>query len=464
MIPMTEIDFFFEPKSIAIIGASDTLRFGYTTTKYLLKSKFKTFPVHLYKAEILGHKAYHNIKHIPEKIELAIILVANTQVLQAVKDCAEKGVKGIIIESAGFAETGEEKYINIQNEIFKIAKEMNIRIIGPNCVGLTNFNNKFTSAEVDFNNALKGRVSVIAQSGVLGNVFIDWAAAQRIGFSKAITLGNKIDVDEVDMLDYLNNDPDTNVITLYLEGTKRGKEFKQILKQMTKPVLILKNGQSESGSNAVKSHTASIAGNDKIYEAMIRQCQGIFRVNNFYEMFNIAQVFSTQPLPKGKNVAVITGSGSLGILACDEIERQGLYLAKLSEETIQKIKAVIPNWVSINGTIDLGPSQGTSLVPSFKVIMNDDNVHSLLYIFCIPRGPLEQFKQLSVLVESYFRLMMILSKKTNKPCICVCFGSHWVFNYVLKIAYKFKIPVMTRIKHAIKAFKMMHEYGNTLKK
>jgi len=337
---------------------------------------------------------------------LAILLVPNERVLQAVKDCAEKGVKGIIIESAGFAETGEERYINLQNEILEIVKETNIRIIGPNCIGLTNFNNEFTSAEVEFNNTLRGNISVIAQSGVLGNVFIDWASGQKIGFSKTITLGNKIDIDEVDILDYLNNDPDTKVITLYLEGTKRGKEFTQILKQMTKPVLILKNGRSESGSNAVKSHTGSMAGNDRIYEAIIRQSPGIFRVNNFYEMFNIAQVFSTSPLPKGKNVAVITGSGSLGILTCDEIEKQGLNLAKMSELTIKKIKTVIPNWVSIRGTIDLGPSQATSLIPSFKAIMKDDNVHSLVYIFCIPRGPLEQFEQLNVFVESFFQLMM----------------------------------------------------------
>ncbi len=460
---MTEIDYFFDPKSIAIIGASDKLRFGYTTTKYLLNSKFKTFPVHLYKTEILGHKTYKNIKDIPEKIELAILLVPNERVLEAVKDCAEKGVKGIIIESAGFAETGEERYINIQNEILDIVKETNIRIIGPNCVGLTNFNNEFTSAEVEFNNTLKGNISVIAQSGVLGNVFIDWASGQKIGFSKTITLGNKIDVDEVDILDYLNNDPDTNVITLYLEGTKRGKEFTQILKQMTKPVLILKNGRTESGSKAIKSHTASMAGNDKIYDAIIRQSRGIFRVNNFYEMFNIAQVFSTQPLPKGKNVAVITGSGSLGILACDEIEKQGLSLAKLNEETIAKIKAAIPNWVSIKGTIDLGPSMATSFIPSLKAILKDNTVNSLIFIFCIPRGPLQEFKPLSSIIESYFRIMKRLSNKVDKPCICVCFGSRWVFDFVLKNASKFDIPVMTRIKHAIKAFKMMYEYEQYLK-
>lgn len=458
---MTDIDFFFDPKSIAIIGASDSFRFGYTTTKYLLNSKFKTFPVHLYKTEILGHKAYKNIKDIPESIELAIILVSNEHVLQAVKDCVEKGVKGIIIESAGFAETGEEKYINIQNKIIEIVKESKIRIIGPNCVGLTNFYNEFTSSEVEFNRVLKGGISIIAQSGVLGNIFIDWGSSQKIGFSKAITLGNKIDVDEVEMLDYLNNDPDTKVITLYLEGTTRGNDFKQILKQMTKPILILKNGRSESGSNAVKSHTGSMAGNDKIYDAVIKQNPGIFRVNNFYEMFNIAQVFSTQPLPKGKNVGVITGSGSLGILACDEIERQGLSLAKLNEDTINQIKAAIPNWVSIKGTIDLGPSMMTSLIPSIKAVLTDVNVDSLLYIFSVPQGPLEH---LNFSVSPYFRLMKKLSKENNKPCICVCFGSRWCFEYVLKRASQFGIPVIDRIKYAIKAFKMMYEYSQYLER
>ena len=206
-----------------------------------------------------------------------------------------------------------------------------------------------------------------------------------------------------------------------------------------------------------------MAGNDKIYDAIIRQSPGIFRVNNFYEMFNIAQVFSTQPLPKGKNVAIITGSGSLGILACDEIEKQGLSLAKLNEETIAKIKAAIPNWVSIKGTIDLGPSMATSFIPSLKAILKDNTVNSLVYIFCIPRGPLQEFKPLSGIIESYFRIMKRLSNKVDKPCICVCFGSRWVFDFVLKNASKFKIPVMTRIKHAIKAFRMMYQYEQHLR-
>ena len=460
---MTKLDFFFNPKSIAIIGASDTLRFGYTTTKYLLNSPFKTYPIHLTKPEILGHKAYKNIKEIPDDIELAIVLIGNEHVPQAIKDCIDKGVKGIIIESAGFAETGIEKNVLLQDEITKLIKNSNIRAIGPNCVGITNFHNEFTSSEVQFNRVLKGSISIVAQSGVLGNVFIDWGSSQNIGFSKAITLGNKIDIDEVDMLEYLNNDPETKVITLYLEGTKRGNDFKNILKKMLKPVLILKSGRTDIGSIAAKSHTSSIAGDDKIYDAIFKQHPGIFRVNDFYELFNIAQIFATQTFPYGKNVAIITGSGSLGILACDELRNQGLTLANLDKSTIQEIRNIIPDWVSIGGTIDLGPSQMYTLIPSLKAVFNDKNVDCVLYIFTVPRGPLEEFEPMVTGIKTSFRLVSNLSRNTNKPCICVCFGSRWVFEYILDISSKFNIPVVDRTDHALKALKMMYEYNQYLK-
>lgn len=461
---MTELNVFFEPKTVAIIGASDQFRFGYATTNYLLNSKFKTYPVHIKKDKILGHKAYKNIKDIPDEIDLALILIGNDYVLESVKDCVEKGVKGIVIESAGFAETGIKKYVNIQNEIAKIAKESQIRIIGPNCIGITNFYNEFTTADMAFDQTIKGNVSIVAQSGVLGNIFIDWATDQGIGLSKAITIGNKVDVDEIDMLEYLIEDPETKVIALYLEGTKRGKTLINTLKKSEKPILILKNGRTEIGSNAVRSHTGSLAGNDQFYDALFKQYPTVFRVNNFYEMFNIAQVFATQPSPKGKNVSIITGSGSLGALACDEIEKQGLTLASLSRDTINQIKKVIPNWVSINATIDLGPSLFQTLLPSLKAVFEDENVHSVLFIFSVPRWPLQMF---NISPAPFFNQMKHLSKKYNKPLICVCFGSRWTFEYLKKSALspqsEIKIPIMTRIKHAIKAFKMMYEFNQHLR-
>ena len=464
---MSEMDVFFDPKSVAIIGASDTFKFGYATTKYLLDSKFKTYPINVKKEEIHGHKAYKNIKDIPEDIELAIVIVGNEHVLQVVKDCVEKRVKGIIIESAGFAETGIEKYISLQEEIADLAKRAKIRIIGPNCIGLTNYYNEFTTGDMDFDTGSRGQVSVVAQSGVLGNIFIDWAIDQGIGFSKTVTIGNMLDVDEVDLLQYLNRDSETKVIALYLEGTKRGKELMNTLGNMKKPVVILKNGRTDIGSRAVNSHTGSIAGDDKIYEAVFNQNPRVFRVNNFYEMFTTAHVFATQPLPVGKNIAIITGSGSLGALACDEIEKQGLKLADLSEKTITKIRASIPNWVSIRGTIDLGPSLFESFIPSATAIFEDDNVNSILYIFSVPRWPLQMMGNMALnTITEHFKHVLKLVKQYQKPFVCVYFGSRWTFDFLKKTMhssnYGFKIPLMTRIKHAIKAFKFMYEFKQSL--
>ena len=453
---MSDLDLFFTPTTVAIIGASEHVGFGYATTKYLLESKFKTYPVSVTKSEIFGHKTYKNVKDIPDNIDLAIVMIKNEFVLQAVKDCAEKKIKNIIIESAGFAETGIEKYKKMQDEIIKTAKTSDMRIIGPNCIGVNNFSNQFTTAEVDFNTIQKGGISIIAQSGVLGNMFIDWGGAQKMKFSKTITLGNKIDVDEIDLIEYLENDPETKVITLYLEGVKRGKEFINILKKVKKPILILKNGRSEIGATATMSHTGSIAGNDRIFDAVIKQQKGIFRVNSFYEMLDIANVFSTQPLPKGKNIAIITESGSLGILACDLIEKNGLHLAKFNEETLQKMKQVAPDFVSVKNPVDIGPAMATTIMPSIKAVLNDSNVDCLLYIFAVPRWVLET---INLSITPHFRLMSKLSKQLNKPCICVIFGSRWVFEYVNKTASKYKIPAVIQIKHAIKAFKMMNEYS-----
>ncbi|MFX1434846.1 MAG: acetate--CoA ligase family protein [Promethearchaeota archaeon] len=456
MISISNIDVFFEPKSIALIGASESFKFGYWTTEYLLQSDFKTYPVNPNKDFIFGHKTYRNVKDIPNQIDLAIIIVNNDRVLESVKNCVEKGVKGIIIESAGFAETGIKKYIEIQNEIERIAKTTGIRIIGPNCVGVTNFYNKFTSAEVDFSETLEGgKISIIAQSGVLGNIFIDWGSNQKISFSKSITLGNKVDVDEADMLEYLEEDPNTNVITIYLEGVKRGQELLKAFKKVSKPILILKNGRSDMGSRAIISHTGSIAGNDKIYNAIFKKFPNIFRVNDFFEMFNIAQVFANQPLPKGKNIAILTTSGSLGILACDLIDQLGLKLAILDKHTVKALKSISPTWTSINNPIDLGPSLFSTFRPALNALFEDKNVDAILYIFAVPKKPIQTF---SISIMPHMKDMKNLSNKYQKPIITCVFGSRWVVDYFLKYADKYNIPIITQVNHAIKALKFMYDF------
>ena len=460
MISISSMEVFFDPKSIALIGASESLKFGYWTTEYLLKSKFKTYPVNPNKDYVFGYKSYKNILEIPDVIDLAIIIIKNTKVLESVRDCVKKKVKGIIIETAGFAETGVREYIKIQEEIENMVKSSGIRIVGPNCVGITNFYNKFTSAEIDFNETLEGgKISIIAQSGVLGNIFIEWGSDQKIRFSKSITLGNKVDVDEIDMLQYLENDPTTKVITIYLEGTKRGKDLLSVLRNMTKPVLILKNGRTDVGSRAIKSHTGSIAGNDKIYDILFKQFPNIFRVNDFFEMFNIAQVFATQSLPKDKHIAIITTSGSLGILACDLIEKEGLEIALLDKETISDLKSISPAWTSITNPVDLGPSLFNTFRPALKALMEDHNVNALLYIFAVPKKPIKSF---SLSLVPHLRDIKNMSKNSGKPVIICVFGSRWILDYFLEHAAKFQIPIMTQIHHAVKAFKMMYDFKKSI--
>ena len=457
---MSELEVFFNPNSIAIIGASESIKFGQSMTQYLLNSSFKTFPINIGKDQVFGHNAYKNINEIEGEIELAIIVVKNEYVLESVRECVKKGVKGIIIESAGFSETGDDTLSKIQKDIEGIAKNENVRIIGPNCVGVTNFWNHFTTTEVNFSEAVEnGTISVIAQSGVLGNIFVDWASSQKIGLSKIVTLGNKVDVDEIDILAYLNEDPETKVIVLYLEGVKRGAEFISTMKKMSKPVLIMKNGRSEIGTKAIQSHTGSIAGNDKIFNSLINQFQGIYRVENFYEMFNVANAFATQPIPKGKNIAIITSSGSLGALACDLINEWDLKLAELKESTVENIKSIGPNWISARNPVDLGPSSFSTFRPSLDLLMNDPNVDGIINIFAVPKIPIQTY---SIPITPQLRDMKVLSQSKEKPIITCVYGSRWILDYFLKYSNKYSLSIMTQIDHAVKALKRMFEYGKKL--
>ncbi|MHA1277218.1 MAG: acetate--CoA ligase family protein [Candidatus Helarchaeota archaeon] len=449
-----DLDFFFNPTSIAIIGASETPGFGYFTTKYLLKSEFKIFPVHIKRAQVFGHKAYKNIRDIPAKVDLAIIIVPTPHVLAAVNDCIKKGVKGIIIESAGFAETGRDDYKKIQEKITHLAKTSGVRIIGPNCLGVTNTKNKFTTAETNFTNVREGNISIIAQSGVLGNIILDWAFHEGIGFSKVITLGNKLDVDEVDCLEYLKDDESTQVICLYLEEIRDQTRFHKVAKEVTrkKPVLVVKSGRTKLGARAALSHTASISGNDQLYNAIFKQV-GIIRAENFYEMFDYAKGFSMQPLPKGRQIAILTASGSLGILTADEVEKNGLTLAKLAEETIEKMQKNAPDWVSLKNPVDIGPAQLQMSNDCIRAILEDPNVDALIWIQIIPERVV---KMLGLPLPG--KLAFKYGPQNGKPVIVNTFGSPFMTQLLHQKLDKYGIPITISIQNAVKTLAQMHRY------
>jgi len=453
---MANLDMFFNPHSIAIIGATETPGFGMWTTEYLLKSPFKVYPVHIKRAQVFGHTAYSNIKAIPDEIDLVIILVPTLHVLQAVQDAIEKGVKGIIIESAGFAETGRADFRIIQQNITELAKKSGVRIIGPNCLGVTNVHTKFTSAETDFTNVRPGNISIIAQSGVLGNIILDWAFYEGIGFSKVFTLGNKLDVDEVDCLEYLKEDTSTAVICLYVEDIRDGARFLKVARAVNKvkPIIVVKNGRTAAGARAALSHTASIAGDDRLYDAIFKQA-GIIRANDFYEMFDFAKGFSSQPLPNGNRIAIITSSGSLGILASDEVDRQGLTLAQLSPQTDAQMRKNAPDWVSLKNPIDIGPAQLVMMDDCLTATLQDENVDALLWIEIIPERVV---KVLGLPLRKPGKIIQTLGTQKGKPVIVNTFGSPSMKAWLHQDLDRHQIPVTISIQNAVRTFARMLQY------
>jgi len=457
---MNNLNLFFEPDSIALIGATEGMKFGYVATKCLLDSKFKIYLVNPNEKEIMGVETYKSVLDIQDDIDLAVIMIPARFVLTAVKECAEKGIKAIIIESAGFSEIGEDGR-RLEEEIVEISRKNGMRIIGPNCLGVLDTHSSLSTTGMSTNSLKRGQISVITQSGMLGNILTEWMPSQNVGLSKVISIGNKCDVDEVDLLEYLGNDDRTKVITMYLEGTKDGRRFLDAAKKVTKrkPVLIVKGGRSVEGAQTTASHTGSMAGEDRVYESMFKQA-GIIRVDDFEELFSFAKTFEYQPLPKSNRIAIITTSGSLAVLACDECAVQGLKLPKLSEEGINDLKMEVPDWVSVKNPLDLGPSM--NYWSPIETILKDENVDSLLVIMV---APLESFGGKDVIDAMFLSLREVLSDQGGKTVLFCTIGDP---NLTIKNARenleRYNIPVFTSSPSAVRGIAALYRYKRYLER
>ncbi|MBO8174312.1 MAG: CoA-binding protein [Thermococcus sp.] len=377
-------DYFFKPKAIAVIGASnDPLKLGYEVFKNLKKYKDgKVYPVNVKDEVVQGVKAYKNVKDIPDEVDLAVIVVPKKFVKQTVIDCGEKGVKGIVLITAGFGETGEEGKRE-ERELVEIAHKYGMRIIGPNCVGIMNTHNDMNATFIM--DAKKGDIAFVSQSGALGAGIVYKTVKEGIGFSKFISIGNMADVDFSELMEYLADDPESKAIALYIEGIKDGRKFMEAAKKVTKkkPVIVLKAGKSESGARAASSHTGSLAGSYKIYEAAFKQT-GILVANTIDEMLSMARAF-TQPLPKGNKVAIMTNAGGPGVLTADEIDRHGLKLANLKEETMQKLREFLPPMAAVKNPVDMiASARGEEYYKTAKLLLEDENVDMLIAICVVP--------------------------------------------------------------------------------
>ncbi|MBW2222189.1 MAG: CoA-binding protein, partial [Deltaproteobacteria bacterium] len=374
---------FFEPKSVVVLGASATPgKVGYDVLKNLIKSNYRgeIFPVNPKASEIQGLRAYPSILDINEDIDLLIYIIPPQFILKTLDDCKKKNIDSIIAISAGFKETGSAG-AKIEREMLIKAKEMNIRILGPNCLGLID-TSSCLNATFAPGMPSEGNIAFFSQSGALCIAILDWALGEGIGFSKFISLGNKSDLGEIDFLKYLADDESTKVILGYLEGIENGRAFMRVAREVSKkkPVIITKSGGTSAGAKAASSHTGSLAGSEKSIKAAFHQA-GIIRADTVNDLFNYALAFACQPIPKGSRIAILSNSGGPGIMAADAIEQYKLNLASFSRETQEQLRSSLPTIASIYNPVDIiGDADADRYHKSLELIINDPNVDGVLVI------------------------------------------------------------------------------------
>jgi len=353
---------FFEPRSVVIIGTSRTPgKGGYNIIENLLRLKYagNIYPVNPRAEEILGLKVYPGLEKLPDIPELAIIVLPPDQVLPSFQACVNRGVKAVIVESAGFGEM-DESGAEIQEQIARLARRSGVRVMGPNSVGTINpyknFDTSLGRLDVTFlpdDDIKTGQAGFIGQTGLFTGVYLPLINSE-IGISKIACLGNKCDVDESDMLAYLGADPDTRVISMYLESIKDGRRFLEISRRIVaeKPIVAIKSAVTENGAGVSISHTGSIAGEDKVYDAAFRQA-GIIRVESFGQLWDVTRAFVHLQLPAGNRVGIINLSGSGCVTSVDACARNGLQIAELSAATREVIQTVYPDWWQVRSPVDV---------------------------------------------------------------------------------------------------------------
>jgi acetate---CoA ligase (ADP-forming) len=336
-----DLEAFFHPSSIAIIGASESAgKLGHEILKNLIDGGFPgaLYPINPKSESILGKSCFKNVKEIPDSVDLAVVIIPARFVPQAIKDCGEKGIKAAIVISGGFSEAGVEGE-QIQEEVARIGREYGVRLVGPNCQGINNPYHPMCATWPLLTG--KGRVAVISQSGTVGAAMLDWFSIEELGVSSFVSLGNRVDVDEIDLIEYLEHDPNTKVIAVYLEGIKNPIRFQKLLKSLSKPLVVLKSGRTPKGKVAAESHTKSLAGADAIYSSLFRR-YGVCRAETVEEFFDFAKGFAYLKPPTGNRIVFITTSGGAAILGTDAAEQEGLDVAPLPAELAAQLVGVIP--------------------------------------------------------------------------------------------------------------------------
>jgi acetyltransferase len=465
------LDAIFAPQSVAVIGASNTPgKVGHDIFVNILKGGFTgtLYPVNPHARAVSSVRAYPALAEIPDRVDLAIVIVPPKPALAAVEEAVAKGIRGVVIVSAGFREVGGEGR-EIEDRIVAICREAGVRLIGPNCLGVINplpavrLNASFSTRMPK-----AGNISFISQSGALCTAVLDFAADRNFGFSKFISIGNKADVDELDLLRYLHEDPDTEVILLYLEELRRGPEFIAAVKEITcgdyrpKPVLVIKSGRTSAGAKAAASHTGALSGTEGVYNAIFQQA-GIIRVDSIDELFDFATAFAykneselgklRRKVPSGNRVAIVTNAGGPGIVATDMSMFAGLELARFKEDTIETLASHLPSTANLNNPVDvIGDASMERYENALGAVIRDEGVDGALVILT-PQSMTD--------VQGTAEAIARIARRSFKPILC-CFMGVIDVSAGVKYLQDHGIPVYKFPENAAKAFGALYRYSQWL--
>lgn len=443
----------FSPKSVAVVGASPTPnKIGYVILKNFLDTKFpgKVYPVNPKHDTVLELKCYAKVSDIPGKVDCVIIATPAETVPGIVDDCAKKGAGGVVVLSGGFEEVSRN---DLAERIRKTALDSGMPVVGPNCLGVFNPYTKVDSIFLPMYKLERpkaGGIAFITQSGAVGSTVMDLAAYYGIGISKFISYGNATVLDEGDYLEFLMNDPETDIIILYLEGAKDGRKLLEAMKKVNKakPIIALKAGKGTGGQAAAKSHTGNIAGSYLAYQSAFKQAK-VTEADGILEVFDFVKIFN-QPKPKGDRVAVITNGGGIGVLTADAIEDTGLKLASFSDETKKELAKILPAYGTVNNPLDLVADAGVEgYTKAIDAMMADPGIDALVIIVLTQTPPIDE------------RIIHVLSKASDdrrKPIATISIGGTYTEAY-RKILEGKGVPSYNSPHAAVKALKRLITYA-----
>lgn len=449
------LDKIFKPKSIAVIGASDTVGSpGFRIFRNLIGSGYEgvAYPVNTKRESVQGVQAYPTINDVPKLVDLAIIVTPAPTVVDIVEQCARRGIRGILIISAGFKEIGPEGVAREQ-QLLEIKKKYGLQILGPNCVGFImpylNLNATFAGSMPE-----KGSIALFSQSGAVCGAILDWAAAAKVGFSSFVSVGSMLDIDFGDLIDYFGMDIHTRSIVLYIEAISDARKFMSATKGFAraKPIIVIKSGRFKEGAKAAASHTGALAGEDAIYEAAFRR-SGVVRVMDIMDLFNCSSILAKQPRPMGPNIAIVTNAGGPGVLATDSIIEKGGKLAQLSPETIEKLNKVLPSTWSHGNPVDIiGDGDDERYQKAIEICLEDKNIDGLL-ILCVPQVVADPNKLADRLVD--------IARKSTKPILTSFIGESSVF-HAREILNRNNIPTYPEPDEAVNSYMYLYHYERHL--